>query len=366
MTDLTPAFNELLKEREAPPTRRSYNFDNINEFLKEAYRISTLITRLHSDLLSIRQAYLSTALPRKTLHLRTRSSHTPHHHDHHQPPQYLTDRDREEIDANAKSTLRDLNASIRALSDAEQLRRETASALLKKKYASRFGVSWASGGGALAAAKSPAQVAEEDAASQTAAHREAVLWFLRQRLGEVGRTQAGMMETRLTREMEKNRSVLAKARGGMVGLNEYPSMGGDVAASAATARRQSVKGLPPGEEERQGSAGGQYDLTEEQRQMFEKGNQDMLKHYESTLDKVRTAEKSLVEISELQTLLVNNLTTQSAHIDQLVADSFNTAENVGGGNQQLKKATQRASPARYTFFAASGLCAFLIIWDLLI
>ena len=73
-----------------------------------------------------------------------------------------------------------------------------------------------------------------------------------------------------------------------------------------------------------------------------------------------------MEISELQTLLVNNLATQSAHIDQLVADSFNTAENVGGGNQQLKKAASRASPARYTFFAASGLCAFLIIWDLLI
>lgn len=82
--------------------------------------------------------------------------------------------------------------------------------------------------------------------------------------------------------------------------------------------------------------------------------------------KYRTAEKSLVEISELQTLLVNNLTTQSAHIDQLVADSFKTTENVGGGNQQLKKAAKRPSPARYTFFAASGLCAFLIIWDLLI
>lgn len=80
----------------------------------------------------------------------------------------------------------------------------------------------------------------------------------------------------------------------------------------------------------------------------------------------RTAEKSLVEISELQTLLVNNLATQSAHIDQLVADSFKTAENVGGGNQQLKKAARRPSPARYTFFAASGLCAVLIIWDLLI
>lgn len=39
MTDLTPTFNELLKEREARPTTRSYDIDNINEFLKEAYRI---------------------------------------------------------------------------------------------------------------------------------------------------------------------------------------------------------------------------------------------------------------------------------------------------------------------------------------
>ncbi|KAL1845310.1 hypothetical protein VTK73DRAFT_701 [Phialemonium thermophilum] len=98
--------------------------------------------------------------------------------------------------------------------------------------------------------------------------------------------------------------------------------------------------------------------------MFERDNQDMLKHYETTLDKVRTAEKSLLEISELQTLLVNNLEMQSVHIDQLVADSFKTAENIGGGNTQLKKAAQRASPARYTFFAASGLCLFLIVWDL--
>lgn len=148
-------------------------------------------------------------------------------------------------------------------------------------------MSWASGGGA-AAAKTPAQVAEEDAAGQTAAHREAVLWFLRQRLGEVGRTQAGMMETRLTREMEKNRSVLAKARGGMVGLSEFPGMGGEVGEASAAGRRLSVRGLPPGEDEGRGTQL-QYDLTEEQRQMFEKGNQDMLKHYESTLDKVRYA-----------------------------------------------------------------------------
>lgn len=73
-----------------------------------------------------------------------------------------------------------------------------------------------------------------------------------------------------------------------------------------------------------------------------------------------------MEISELQNMLVGNLTAQSAHIDQLVAESFETTEGVGRGNKELKKSAARASPARYTFFAATSLCAFLVIWDLLI
>lgn len=80
----------------------------------------------------------------------------------------------------------------------------------------------------------------------------------------------------------------------------------------------------------------------------------------------RTTQKSLVEIDELQTQLVSHLATQSAHIDQLVTDSFNTTDNVGGGNKQLKKATQKPSPAKYTFYATCGICTFLIVWDLLI
>ena len=80
----------------------------------------------------------------------------------------------------------------------------------------------------------------------------------------------------------------------------------------------------------------------------------------------RKAEKSLVEISELQTQLVNNLAIQSAHIDQLVADSFYTTENIGGGNKQLKKATERKSTAKYVFYASCGLSLFLVVWDLII
>ena len=80
----------------------------------------------------------------------------------------------------------------------------------------------------------------------------------------------------------------------------------------------------------------------------------------------RTAEKSLVEISELQTQLVNNLATQSAHIDQLVADSYLVAENVGGGNKELKRASERKSTAKYVFYASCGVSLFLIMYDLII
>ncbi|KAK0666463.1 hypothetical protein QBC41DRAFT_325642 [Cercophora samala] len=341
MADLTTAFNALLKGREAPPTR-PFSLDTADEFLKEAHRINTLIARLHSELRNLRQAYLSTAAPRKT-HLRNASSQ----------PVFLTDRDREEIDANAKMTIRDLNARIRALEDAEKLRQSTAAALLKKRFSHGLGAlgSWAAGGAVLG--KSKEQETAEAAAHQLEVHRDSIIWYLSTRLRETIRTQQRMMETRLARELEKNRSVLAKAKGSAL----LASGGGFTSDTAATGVRSSVN-----------SANSRLDddLTEDQIQMFEKGNQDMLKHYESTLDKVRTAEKSLIEIAELQNLLVGNLTAQSAHIDQLVAESFDTTEGIGKGNKELKKSTSRSSPARFTFFAAAGLCTVLVLWDLII
>ena len=86
------------------------------------------------------------------------------------------------------------------------------------------------------------------------------------------------MEKRILREMEKNRSVLANSRAGPM-----PELGGFDNASlppskykAAKAAHQDAQELYP-----------EQDLTPEQIQMFEKQNQDMLKHYESTLDQVR-------------------------------------------------------------------------------
>lgn len=248
------------------------------EQIPNAHHQTSLVAQLHSELRNLRQAYLSTAAPRKThLHTSARNGSS--------QPVYLTDRDREEIDANAKATLRDLNARIRALEDAEQLRQSTETALIQKKYARGLGAlgSWAAGGGPLGSSKSKEHAAAEAVARQLGAHRESVIWYLRQRLQETARTQQAMMETRLTREMEKNRSVLAKARSS-TGLDTGNHFGSRRRSGSVV--QGNTSHLPVDEYERK-SAVPTQDLTDEQIQMFEKGNQDMVKHFESTLDKVR-------------------------------------------------------------------------------
>ncbi|KAI0131852.1 hypothetical protein BJ170DRAFT_591834 [Xylariales sp. AK1849] len=352
MTDLTPLFDTILRSHSAHLIRRSFSVDNLDEFLREAYTINHAIKSLHTDLLSIRQSYLSTAQPRRTL---IKSA---------QHERAFTDREREEIDAKSKTMLRDLNAKIRQMTDTEKVRRETETAVLRKKYSRGLGVlgSWAAGGSGPSS-KSAEHAAAEERANSVTTHRESVLWMLNQRLGECLKSQQDMMQVRIDREVEKSRSVLARAGAGESAM--LAGMGG--AGSPVRKRRRSTatksNGLPP--EEKQGHDPAE-ELSPEQIQMFEQENHDMLQHYESVLDQVRTAEKSLIEISELQTQLVSNLATQSAHIDQLVAESFNTTENVGGGNKQLKQATKRPSTAKYTFYATCGLCTVLIVWDLLI
>ncbi|ATY58292.1 syntaxin [Cordyceps militaris] len=338
--DRTAEFNELLRKRNAAPATARPDLERADGFLKEAYRINSHVTTLHKELRDVRQAYLSTAQPRRAQSRTVQGQ-----------PRVLTDREREEVDANAKQMIRELNASIRAVDDAEQLRRETAAAIVRKTYGSALGAlgSWASGGSALGAGQSAEHAAAEARGRQTEMHRDSVLWFLRQRLEQCCRTQQDMMETRLTRELEKSRGFLAAPASDFADFAQATGT-----AAPATSSADAAYGA------------GNEGLTEDQVQMFEEGNQDMMKHYESTLAKVQTAEKSLVEISELQSMLVSNLAIQSAHIEQLVTDSLSTTENVGGGNKELKKASQRPSAARYTFFAASGLCAFLVLWDLII
>jgi len=78
----------------------------------------------------------------------------------------------------------------------------------------------------------------------------------------------------------------------------------------------------------------------------------------------RAVSRSLDEIYDLNTTLITNIELQSAQIDQLTQDSYMTTENVGRGNKELKKASERPSTARMLFHATGAFCAFLVVWDL--
>ncbi|KAH4107488.1 hypothetical protein HBI06_096660 [Parastagonospora nodorum] len=356
--DITPIFNQVLVKHDAQPVEPYvFRVEDLDEFLKEAYRIRNHVTKLHNDLKSIRQSYLSTAQPpRRKQYTRAAGSSTSADKD----SKYLTDVERTEIDASAKQSLRELNYAINTLRGAEQIRQTTQTQVaLRKRAKQGLGAlgRWAAGGAITA--KSVEEELEEAKANTVQAHRESIIWSLQNQLEECGRFQSSMMEIRLMREVEKSKSVLYKTRASGPTTNDYSGMNGSAAGPAEYRGKTSYA-----QEESNGAI--EQQLDPEQLQLFAQENQDMLKEYEDQLDKVRATEKSLLEISELQTTLANNLSVQAAHIDQLVEDSFNTTDNVGSGNKELKRATERRSTAQMVFWSTCVFCTTLVVWDLFI
>ncbi|EEP77339.1 conserved hypothetical protein [Uncinocarpus reesii 1704] len=372
MADITFVVNGLLKSHGVSgiPNRegRRAKYQTVDEFLKEAYRIS------------IRQAYLSTAprppVSRRQTHQSStsiaslQSGNTSLHLEQH-----LTDEERDSIDSSTAILLRDLSSSIENLASAETLRQETQSSLFRKKFGYKLNSriwKWAGGGadGAEQASRSAEQEVAEDSEKTMKTVRENVLWLLRRRLEAAVEVQRAMVEKRIERAKEKEKSILYKSgRASVSGgagagaaaqgrASEYQAMlDDDVAKTKAPVRVHD-----PFVDEKM-MADIESQLSPEQLQLFAQENDTMLKHYEDTLSKVQNAEKSLLEIGSLQQTLVAHLSTQEDYISQLVTDASTTHTNIGRGNQELKRANERKSTARAVFWGTVGLCTGLIIWD---
>lgn len=187
------------------------------------------------------------------------------------------------MDASSKQVLRDLNASVRQLAEAENIRRTSQSKVLENKYSKGLLGRWAAG--ASGGEKSPEQALEESRRGVFDMHRDSVLWYLGRKLEEVGEVQRGMMERRLEREVEKGRSVLYKVRGSAAALENGAAGGsnGHAAEGSSGGGYKGAKGVAVEESRREI----EQQLSPEQLQLFARENQDMLKHYEDTLDQVR-------------------------------------------------------------------------------
>ncbi|KAK4552328.1 hypothetical protein LTR86_010499 [Recurvomyces mirabilis] len=356
MTDITPDLNLCLKEKRARLVlRRDYDVQHINTFLQEAYSINARITDLTRELRTIRPAYLSTAPSSRRRKL---SSGGHGQHDRAHP---LTNGERDAIDAQSKQLLRQLNGGIQALKQAEDVRLQTAdSVALSKRAKGGLGAigRWAAGGAVTA--KSPEEETEEAERKMIAKHRESVITYLQRRLEQAGGVQAEMMEVRLSREVEKSKSVLYKSRMG----DSIPYAHEEDGTTAPTSPKRKRQSTGFVDDNDRSTSDQPPELSQEQLQLFDSENREMLKQYSTQLNQISQAEKSILEISELQSTLVSNLQMQSEHIDQLVQDSYMTSENLGKGNTELKRASERRSTAQGIFYATCGFCAFLVVWDL--
>nr|POE87772.1 syntaxin ufe1 [Quercus suber] len=305
---------------------------------------------LTHQLRSIRPAYLSTAPPPRRRQLPGQPHDAPR-------DRVLTNPERDAIDAESKSLLRELNARISTIKRAEDLRNETASKIaLAARAKSGLGAlgRWAAGSD-VASSRSPDEEIEDAARKAIMTHREAVIMYLQKKLEAAGRVQSDMMEVRLGREVEKSKSVLYKSR--MVGNIPY--------AEGTTAQATSKSWSADADHVTTTDQASQQ-LSPEQMQVLAVENDEMLRHYEDQLDAISTAEKSILEISQLQNTLIANLEVQGQQISQMEQDSYNTEENLGRGNKELKKASERKSTAQALFWGTAAFCSFLVVWDLVI
>ena len=178
--------------------------------------------------------------------------------------------------------IRELDHAIAGLYETEQVRQAAEMTVAMKKRAKKGlgGLGrWAAGGAITA--KSPEEETQEARANTIKAHRESIIWYLRRQLEECGRFQSGMMEIRLTREVEKSKSVLYKVRG------TIPLASEDYTVANGTSNvKRDYRGKTSVQYETESHAA-EEQLSPEQLQLFAQENQDMLKHYEDQMDQVR-------------------------------------------------------------------------------
>lgn len=310
-------------------------------------------------------------------------------------PIHLTDAQRAEIDTQTSTLLHDLSSNISSLTAAENLRISTETALLERRFGkpNKKGLLWRWAAGSDDAnddeggRKSAEQVEVEGRAHGIRVCREGILWYLGWSLQGVVGVQRGMIEVRAAREREKEKSVLWKMKGGEVGSSgggggqshravaggQIPRRTADSSALGEATNNdpdyRTTSTFNPSLSEPPAESPDDEDsesLPPSLRQLLATENSTLLTHYSTSLTKIVQAERSLLEISALQSTLVSHLATQGELIEQLVSDAQGTGENVQRGNRELKRAGERwgRGMARGVFWGSVGICGGLVLWDL--
>lgn len=318
-----------------------------DEWMREAYRLTSSISSLEKFLASIRKAYLSNTSGSSY----SISSNIPTSLSKDADPSIdlaawaniktMTERDRDAVDFEARVIIKQCLEYVKQMEEVEKVRQ--AQVARSNPIASFF--------------RSSAIIDESEL---LAAHRAGVTWLLNQRLTHVSHMQKDQQETRLMRQLEKSQSMLDKA----------PMMNNTRASAAANAAARERKVRLEQEaqlelQSRKAADGTDEPLPHELVQMLEKENETMLKEMETTMNQVKNAEKALLEISELQSELSSYLAVQTHQTDRLHAEAVEATDRIGEGNVYLVKARNSNSTTRkyiLVFLLTSSFVLLFLDW----
>ncbi|WVF65546.1 hypothetical protein IAT40_000274 [Kwoniella sp. CBS 6097] len=365
------------------------------EFLKEAYRIHAHLASLTHLLKTVRKAYLSTIEPpplsrrnrdRPDIGLGSGSNSkaqdegTEGEWRKWEKVKYLTDKERDEIDLRARMILRRCRDRVGVLELSEQARKSKAPSSSSNTQQAILSFL-------------PSLLASEEQTNLSriyppiiTAHRASVLWYLNTYLSKLTSTLSDLQEERFKRREERGRSLGAGASlelasigakkhltlpststsGGKGGRKIPDGMIVDVHDPAFTFNGSGDPHLggigiidpssgPPVESQ----------LTPAQIQQFESENNVLLDQMSTTLSSVLSAESSLLEISQLQSELIQHLSSQNEMIDQLYEDAIGSLGSLGDANEQLKKARERGKESRLfliVFLLGASLGLLFLDW----
>jgi syntaxin 18 len=187
----------------------------------------------------------------------------------------------------------------------------------------------------------------------------------------VSESQKEMQEERMKRQMHRTRTLgSGAARDALtlgLGANGTPSSEtasvmsesasdtwfGGVPGNIASSFMASVRGtdpaasaIPSASQTDDSDSDDELELSQSQILQFEAENATILREVQDTLQSVQQAEARLLEISDLQTELITQLTRQTEITDQLYEDAVAATGSVDKGNEQLKEAKRRAKDSR--------------------
>lgn len=142
--------------------------------------------------------------------------------------------------------------------------------------------------------KSEEQIMAEETARAVRTVRENVLWYLRRNLEQTAEVQRAMVEKRIERVREKEKSVLYKSAAGLPPTPALSQPQLERAQDSVERNRQQREYEKTSTLSTEEAASIESQLSPEQLQLFAEENNLMLRHYEETLSKVQYVSSSLL------------------------------------------------------------------------